>query len=407
MRRPLPRPPGVRRASGLIDLQRLVGNRAAARAVSGVTVPAPVQRYTLRPVTHNDDAHRLRAGQLGSEANVAVAYPTKPDGTETAPVTSWSAHGGDHAEIGAIKKTGIARARGPRVGDWVGRVYTELEPCPRCKTDLGRLLDDDAVVEYTGWYENQWSHAQGTLKTRAKSIAELDFLLDNAAAAGLSTADLQAESARLKAIGLDQKTTPYPRDSVAAGRAVFAAGAATLYRALLTAELGRHPAIPGDQSRSLLYQANDTRHYDKYLSVQSKIREQARKAAAPTVPAPARTSLAIPRPRTPTPALGPFAAATAGSGVKRGATGVLDGQPPAKQARTDPATTAQIGYLTDLARKHGTRFTTDYDRAIAGTGLAARQAGETINALLARLTRPAASTLINLLTQPGTTLARQ
>ncbi|GLW89549.1 nucleic acid/nucleotide deaminase domain-containing protein [Actinokineospora globicatena] len=306
VQRPSHRPPGVVRGGGVIALQRLAGNRAAARAVAGMA-PAPVQRYVLRPVSHNDDAHRVRAGQLGSDANVAVAYPTKPDGAEKEPVTSWSFHGGDHAEVAAIKKTGIAKARGRRVGDWVGRVYTELEPCPRCKVDLGALLEDDAVVEYTAWFESQWSNAQNSLKSRAMSIAEIDFLLEHATTVGLSTPDLQAESLRLKSTALDKKGTPYSRESATAARQAFAAGAAALYQQLLTAEINQHPELPASQARTLLAHARDTRHFDKYRATLTKIREQASRArlTAPMPPTHAPLTIPNPRPST-TPAAKPW-----------------------------------------------------------------------------------------------------
>ncbi|GLW78891.1 hypothetical protein Aglo01_33730 [Actinokineospora globicatena] len=417
----------------MIALQRLVGNRAAARAVAGV-VPAPVQRYVLRPVSHNDDAHRVRAGQLGSEANVAVAYPTKPDGAEKEPVTSWSFHGGDHAEVAAIKKTGIAKARGRRVGDWVGRVYTELEPCPRCKVDLGNLLEDDAVVEYTAWFESQWSNAQNSLKSRATSIAEIDFLLEHATTVGLSTPDLQAESLRLKSTALDKKDTPYSRESATAARQAFAVGAAALYQQLLTAEINRHPELPASQARTLLAHARDTRHFDKYRATLTKIREQASRArptpvhAPPTIPYPRpsntppirldpTTTFAAPRltmpaqsPVTPpfpgatitTPSLVPAAVSfpratttqTPAPSLKRKPSTPLIGQPPLKQARSDAITANQADFLRILARKRGPdRFNAVFDQVSAG--IAPRQPDDTTNSLIARLTKSAASTMID------------
>lgn len=75
----------------------------------------------------------------------------------------------------------------------------------------------------------------------------------------------------------------------------------------------------------------------------------------------------------------------------------------AAKAQVEPATAKQVAYLEGLVAKSGIeRFDTEYARAVEGTATAPRAAEETSLAASQRLTKKAASKLIDGLKNPAT-----
>ncbi|WP_133902839.1 hypothetical protein [Actinophytocola oryzae] len=198
-----------------------VGDRTTPAASGTTRPPVSVQRYVPKPVSYNKEAQQQRTSVLYAKSNIAVAYPVEPGGQEHKPVVRSSEHdesvryGEKHAErlvaadVGVPKtKTGLPPAA--RTKGWISRLYTELKPCDECEKFLNNALEDDAIVEYTGYHNGPNDHNLADIATRAVHIAEVDFLISRDEFADLRPG-LEELSTFLKSLRLDDRAVPMPK----------------------------------------------------------------------------------------------------------------------------------------------------------------------------------------------------